>query len=109
MTDSNSIQKSLINIPCVSNDGAGPLIFTTRKVALSGLSDRVLSEQIQAINFRLRASDQYYACERHVAGDPTLLIVLSGAIRIELRSGEFQEFSNEQMFIYQDYLQSDTQ
>ncbi|MFT7526632.1 MAG: quercetin dioxygenase-like cupin family protein [Arenicella sp.] len=99
MTDSNSIQKSLINIPWVSNDGAGPSIFTTRKVALSGLSDRVLSEQIQAINFRLRASDQYYASEWHVARDPTLLIVLTGTIRIELRGGESQEFSNGQMFI----------
>ena len=109
MTDSNSIQESLIKIPCVSNDGTGPSIFTTRDVALSGLSDRMLSQQIEAINFRLRTSDQHYASGWHVAGDPTLLIVLSGTVRIQLRSGEFQEFSNGQMFIAQDYLLSDAQ
>lgn len=109
MTDSNSIENSQISIPCVSNGGTGPSIFTMREVPLSGLSDRMLSDQIQAINFRLRTSDHNYASGWHVAGDPTLLIVLSGTVRIELRSGESQEFTNGQMFIAQDYLRGDTE
>ena len=55
------------------------------------------------MNFRLRRSVGYRA-EAHVAGDPTLLIVLSGTMRIELPSGETRDFSKGDMYIAEDYL-----
>ena len=66
----------------------------------------MLSEQIAAVNFRLRTSDVSYASDWHVAGDPTLLIILSGYIQIELRNGETKRFSRGEMFIAEDHLKN---
>lgn len=93
-----------IELPCISSDGKGPSFFTTRSIDLHGDSNRSLSEQIPAVNFRLRNSDSEYSSGYHVAGDPTLLIVLSGTMKIELCDGQSQQFSAGQMFIAQDYL-----
>ena len=64
----------------------------------------MLSEQQSALNFRLRSSSSGYLSDWHVAGDPTLLIILSGVIELELRSGATKQFSAGEMFIAQDYL-----
>jgi len=89
----------------VTNNGNGPSEFSTRKMVLSGDELRRLSEQIPAKNFRLRTSSADYSSGYHVAGDPTLLIILSGTFRLELRTGESQEFGPGEMFIAQDYLE----
>ena len=39
-----------------------------------------------------------------MAGDPTLLVILSGCVRITLCSGEYRDFSAGEMFIAEDYL-----
>lgn len=91
-------------IPTVTNDGRGTSFFSSKEITLNGSSERYLSDQIAAVNFRLRESDSTYASSWHVAGDPTLLIILSGTIRIELRNGDCQEFSVGEMFIAEDYL-----
>lgn len=93
-----------INITTICNGGTGPSAFSTREVLLSGDEQRRLSEQISSVNFRLRTSNHDYSSGFHVAGDPTLLIVLAGRIRIELRSGEHKDFTSGEMFIAQDYL-----
>ncbi len=93
-----------IEIPCVTSDGQGESYFTKRNVELHGDSNRCLSEQISAVNFRLRKSDSAYSSDYHVAGDPTLLVILSGVVKIELRNGQSQQFSAGEMFIAQDYL-----
>ena len=96
--------QSDIDIVCVKNDGNNASYFDKRSVDLTGSRDRMLSEQIPALNFRLRTSDTTYSSDWHVAGDPTLLIVLSGSIEIELRNGEKKQFNQGEMFIAQDYL-----
>lgn len=93
-----------INIPCISNEGKNASYFTARKIDLEGTQTRMLSEQIAAVNFRLRKSNHTYRSDWHVAGDTTLLIVLSGTIRIVLRNGEYRDFSSGEMFIADDYL-----
>ena len=97
----------IINIVTVTNDGVGPSQFSSREVVLSGDELRRLSAQIPAENFRLRTSGAAYASGYHVAGDPTLLIILSGSFRLLLRTGEFQDFGPGEMFIAQDYLTKD--
>ena len=92
-----------ITVPTISNDGQGASFFGTRAIDLNGDISRQLSDQIAAVNFRLRRSIGYSA-DYHVAGDPTLLIVLSGTMRIELPSGESRDFSKGDMYIAEDYL-----
>ncbi len=91
-------------IPCITSDGRGASFFSTREITLNGDSSWMLSDQQQAINFRLRSSASPYESTWHVAGDPTLLIILSGELEIELRSGKSQIFSAGDMFIAEDYL-----
>jgi len=95
-----------MKITCIKNNGEGESRFGTSEIELSGTPERRLSERIPALNFRLRTSDSSYSSVWHVAGDPTLLIILGGTIRIELRSGLTQDFSVGDMFIAQDYLSS---
>ena len=92
-----------MTVPTITNDGQGASFFGTRVIELNGEISRLLSDQIAAVNFRLRRSVGYSA-DFHVAGDPTLLIVLSGTMRIELPSGESRDFSKGDMYIAEDYL-----
>ncbi len=93
-----------ISIATVTNNGSDASVFSSREVVLQGDSVRLLSDQIPAVNFRLRASDQSYSSDFHVAGDPTLLVILSGVVRIELRTGQTRDFTCGEMFIAEDYL-----
>lgn len=93
-----------ILIPVISNDGRGVSNFTTRFIDLQGDSERMLSDQQAAVNFRLRSSDTSYASDWHVAGDPTLLVVLAGIVRIILRNDDYKDFSAGEMFIAEDFL-----
>ena len=52
----------------------------------------------------LRTSDPDYSSSWHVAGDPTMLIVLRGSVTIELRDGSTREFSSGDIFIAEDFL-----
>jgi len=94
-------------IPTISNNGNAASVFSVTEIAVSGDPLRLLSEQQACENFRLRQSLPDFASEFHVAGDPTLLVVLTGCIRIELRHGEYRDFSSGQMFIAEDYLAAD--
>ena len=96
----------IITIPTISNDGRGPSVFSIREIDLSGEMTRQLSGQIDAVNFRLRRSVGYSA-DFHIAGDPTLLIVLNGTMLITLPSGESREFTAGDMYIAEDYLAPD--
>ena len=95
-----------IEITTVSNQGDGYSEFGSREICLRGDALRQLSEQQAAKNFRLRKSSADYASDFHVAGDPTLLVILAGRVRLELRSGEYRDFGAGEMFIAEDYLKS---
>jgi len=97
-----------LNIPTITSDGQGASYFSTREITLNGDVSRQLSDQIDAVNFRLRRSENYSA-DFHVAGDPTLLIVLSGTVRIQLPSGEYRDFTQGDMYIAQDYLAAEVE
>lgn len=92
------------NIISVTSDGDGPSRFSIRKIDLNGDDSWSLSEQQSALNFRLRSSAAGYNSTWHVAGDPTLLIITSGAIEIQIRSGETHLFEAGDMFIAEDFL-----
>ena len=94
-------------IPCVLNNGEGISTFSTKEIALHGDPLRMLSEQQHCINFRLRHSASNYSSDWHVAGDSTLLVILKGTVRIELRNGDTKDFSAGELFIAEDYLLPD--
>lgn len=93
-----------MNITCITNDGKSPSVFAEKQIELNGDEQRRLSEQITALNFRLRSSGTDYESGFHVAGDPTLLIILQGAFRAMLRNGECRDFSAGDCFIAEDYI-----
>ena len=95
---------SQITVCTVSSNGIEASYFGERAVTLNGDEQRQLSNQIDAVNFRLRTSGAEYQSGWHVAGDPTLLIMLSGAIEIELRNGQKKQFCTGEMFIAEDFL-----
>ena len=95
----------LMTIPTISNDGRGASYFGMRDIELNGDMTRRLSDQIDAVNFRLRQSEGY-SSDYHVAGDPTLLIVLSGTMRIELPNGTARDFTQGDLYIAEDYLEA---
>jgi len=107
MGNSDSILQTTMSVVCVTNDGSNESFFDRRDIQLSGDQQRQLSEQISAVNFRLRTSPPDYASDWHVATDPTLLIILSGCIEIELRNGQKKQFVAGEMFIAEDYLNSE--
>ena len=67
----------------------------------------ILTDRISAENFRLRESQAPYVSDWHVAGDPTLIIIQQGCLKISLRNGSFKEFKSGDMFIAEDYLPQD--
>ena len=91
-------------LPTIENDGRGASRFGECEVELDGEMTRMLSDQISAENFRLRESHGY-SSDYHCAGDPTLLIILSGQIQIELPRGERRIFKMGDLYIAQDYLE----
>lgn len=95
------------NITAVTNKGDGESRFVTEVFTLNGDLSRQLTERIDCQNFRLRSSPVGYQSDWHVAGDPTLLIILSGSLRICLRSGESQRFTAGDLFIARDYLDAE--
>lgn len=96
-------------ITVVTNNGQEASFFTQKSFQLEGDAQRMLTEQIQAVNFRLRSSDSSYSSSWHVAGDPTLLVILNGVVRIELRNGETKDFKAGEMFIAEDHLAEGTE
>ena len=64
-----------------------------------------ITDRMDALNFRHRMSEPGYFSSWHVAGDPTLIIVRSGILRIALRNGDYRDFKAGDIFIAQDRLQ----
>lgn len=93
-------------IPVIDVDENGISIFSKSDYDLSQRGGMFLSEQLNALNFRLRRSAAAYRADWHVAGDPTLIVVLVGTVRITLRDGHYQDFSAGEMFIAKDRLLS---
>lgn len=78
--------------------------FTQKQIPLFEAGGMYISQRQSVLNFRYRKSLPAYESDWHVAGDPTLIVVQSGCIEIELRSGESKRFESGQAFVAADYL-----
>lgn len=63
-----------------------------------------LTPRIGTSSLRLRTSAPGYATDWHVAGEPVMIVVQHGVLRIELRDGTARDFGPGQSFIAADTL-----
>ncbi|MFY0594464.1 hypothetical protein [Roseivirga sp.] len=94
----------LITITTISNDGLGKSCFGHRQYPTDLKGGMTLTDRIDALNFRIRASEPGYSTDYHVAGDPTLIIVQEGTIRITINNADHRDFQPGEMFIAEDFL-----
>ncbi len=75
-----------------------------RQYCLDDYNGLFISSRQAALNFRHRMSYPGYFSNWHVAGDPTLIIIRSGILRIGLRDESYRDFFAGDVFVAQDKL-----
>jgi hypothetical protein len=95
--------KSFIVTTITSNEN-GISVFSETDFEVHQRGGMFLTEQIASKNFRIRKSDLGYETEFHLSGDPTLIVIFKGTLKIELQNGEFKTFSAGNYFIAKDSL-----
>lgn len=93
-----------ITVPVLHNPNSGVSLFTEEVYSLEDYNGLFISPRQEALNFRHRMSEPGYSSSWHVAGDPTLIIIRSGVLRIGLRDGSYRDFKAGDLFIAKDYL-----
>ncbi len=78
--------------------------FSSTELPQTSRGELWISEQQACLNLRYRSSPPSYESDWHVAGDPTLIIVSTGCLEIELRDGSRKRFSAGEKFIAGDAL-----
>jgi len=97
-----------ITVPVLCNSSAGYSLFNEETYTLENYNGLFISSRIDALNFRHRISQPGYFSSWHVAGDPTLIIIRAGTLRIGLRDGSYRDFTAGGVFIAQDKLDKNT-
>ena len=86
-------------------DQTGYSYFSDVKYSLQDYNGLFITDRMDTLNFRHRMSEPGYFSSWHVAGDPTLIVVRSGTLRIGLRNGTYRDFTAGDIFNAQDRLQ----
>ena len=94
-----------IRITTIENQGQGRSVFGEKLLGVEDSAGMWITERQDALNFRHRMSEPGYASDWHVAGDPTLIIIRQGAIRLTLRDGSYRDFKAGDQFIAADHLE----
>ncbi|MDC0088232.1 hypothetical protein OAI07_01680 [Akkermansiaceae bacterium] len=94
-----------ITVPVLHNPDSGVSLFTEEVYSLEDYNGLFISPRQEAQNFRHRMSEPGYSSSWHVAGDPTLILIRSGVLRIALRDGSYRDFKAGDLFIAKDYLE----
>jgi len=94
---------SSVSVITICNDDDHQSIFSTSTLPQTAHGDMWISDQQTCLNFRYRSSPQGYESDWHVAGDPTLIIISTGCIELELRDGTKKLFIAGQKFIARDH------
>ena len=96
-------QKTL-SIPILCNVKTQRSYFINQQYCVDDYNGLFISSRQEALNFRHRMSLPGYFSDWHVAGDPTLIIIRSGILRIGLRDNSYRDFTPGDVFIAQDKL-----
>ena len=89
-------------LPTLITGEDGRSVWSQRDWPIEARGGMLLSPRIGCSSLRLRTSEPGYEAEWHVAGDPTLIIVRSGTIRLVLRDGTTRDFGPGEAFIAAD-------
>ena len=95
-------------VPILCNVKTKYSYFIEQQYCLDEYNGLFISSRQQALNFRHRISEPGYYSDWHVAGDPTLIIIRSGILRIGLRNNSYRDFAAGDVFIAQDKLDDNT-
>ena len=96
-----------ITVPVLENLDGGASSFSEENYPLDDFNGMFISPRQEALNFRHRTSEPGYTSDWHVAGDPTLILVRQGTLRIGLRDGSYFDFSAGDLFIARDHVQGE--
>jgi hypothetical protein len=91
-------------VPILCNLKTKHSYFIDQQYCLDEYNGLFISSRQQALNFRHRVSNPGYCSDWHVGGDPTLIIIRSGILRIGLRNNNYRDFAAGDVFIAQDKL-----
>lgn len=91
-------------LPVLTSDAEGHSMWTTTEWPTEQRGGMLLSPRIDCSSLRIRQSKPGYAADWHVAGEPVLIIVQQGTLRISLHDGERRDFAAGQAFIAADTL-----
>lgn len=91
-------------VTTITTNENGISVFSETDFEVSQRGGMFLTEQIASKNFRIRKSDVGYETDFHLSGDPTLLIILKGTLKIELQNGDYKLFTSGEYFIAKDNL-----
>lgn len=91
-------------VTTITSNENGISVFSETDFEVHKRGGMFLTEQIASKNFRIRKSDLGYETEFHLSGDPTLIVIFKGTLKIELQNGEFKTFSAGNYFIAKDSL-----
>lgn len=91
-------------MPTLVTADDGQSIWREHAWPIEARGGMLLSPRVGCSSLRLRNSGPGYASDWHVAGDPTLIVVRSGVLRIMLQGGETRDFKAGDAFIAADAL-----
>ena len=97
-----------LSIPILCNEKTQRSYFVEQQYSLDDYNGLFISPRQQALNFRHRMSEPGYYSDWHMAGDPTLIVIRSGILRIGLRDESYRDFTAGNVFIAQDKLTDNT-
>jgi hypothetical protein len=97
----------MFKISCIYCNENGISVFKEISYENNERGGMLLSDRIGAQNFRLRESLPGYSTDWHLSGDPTLILIQKGILRISLQNGELRDFKSGDMFIAADNLPED--
>ena len=89
-------------LPALITGEDGHTVWSERVWPIETRGGMAISPRIDCSSLRLRTSEPGYTADWHVAGDPTLIVVQAGQLRLSLRDGSERTFSAGEAFIAAD-------
>lgn len=90
----------------IQSDAMGVSRWSVRDWPATARGGMLLSPRIATGSMRLRSSEAGYATDWHVSGEPVLIVVCRGVLRIELHEGAARDFEAGEAFIANDRVPS---
>lgn len=91
-------------LPTLLTCADGTTTWVQRNWPIEARGGMLLSPRIDCSSLRLRKSEPGYTADWHVAGEPVLIIICAGRLRLILRDGSERTFGPGDAFIAADHV-----